>query len=145
MGIVYSDAPDVKEAVVEVVERLNLFHVVPQFVYCVRSRGSKSSRVIARIHGLGRIWQETLNMPCSYVIEVISENYDCQNPEEKEKTVIHEMLHIPKGFKGGFRHHKGWINKKKIDNLHNLLVENRRTTGSETPWAEQWLTKQYLT
>jgi predicted metallopeptidase len=131
MGIVYSDAPDVKEAVVDVVERLNLFHVVPQFVYCVRSKGSKSSRVIARIHGLGRIWQETLNMPCSYVIEVISERYDRLSKADKEKTVIHELLHIPHGFGGGFRPHKGYIDRKTVEQLYTALQNHRATNQLE--------------
>ena len=131
MGIVYSDAPDVKEVVVEVIERLSLFHVVPQFVYCVRSKGSKSSRVIARIHGLGRIWQETLGMPCSYVIEVISERYDRLPKAEKEKTVIHELLHIPHGFGGGFRPHKGYIDRKTVEQLYTALQNHRATNRLE--------------
>jgi predicted metallopeptidase len=38
--------------------------------------------------------------------------------EEKEKVIIHELLHIPKGFAGGFRPHKGHITKHKIETLH---------------------------
>jgi len=131
MGIVYSDASDVKQLVVEVVDRLGLFHVVPQFVYCVRSKGSKSSRVIARIHGLGRIWQETLNMPCSYVIEVLSERYDRLSKAEKEKTVIHELLHVPHGFGGGFRPHKGYIDRKTVEQLYTALQNHRATNQLE--------------
>ena len=68
MPIKYAEAPDVKKLADEISEALEFFHVVPQFVFCVRSVGSESQRIIARIHGLGRIWQETLNMPSSYVI-----------------------------------------------------------------------------
>jgi predicted metallopeptidase len=57
-------------------------------------------------------------MPAGYLIEVISERYDRLSQDEKEKVIIHELLHIPKGFAGGFRPHKGNITRKKIDTLH---------------------------
>jgi predicted metallopeptidase len=121
----YSEALDVKALMDEIVDSLGLFHIVPQFVYCYRSKGSKSKRIIARIHGLGRIWQEALRRPPTYLIEVISERYDKLNDEEKEKTLIHELLHIPKGFSGGFRPHKGYVNRKRVEKLHTKLVERR--------------------
>jgi len=121
----YMEAPDVKRLVDEIVDSLDLFHVVPQFVYCYRSKGSKSKLTIARIHGLGRIWQEALRRPPAYVIEVISERYDKLSDKEKEKTLIHELLHIPKGFSGGFRPHKGYIDKKQIEKLHRVLLKRR--------------------
>ena len=121
----YLEAPDVKRLVDEIINSLNLFHVVPQFVYCYRSKGSKSRNTVARIHGLGKIWQEALLRPPAYVIEVISERYDSLSEEEKEKTLIHELLHIPKGFSGGFRPHKGYINRKQVEKLHRALLEKR--------------------
>ena len=119
--IEYFDAPDVKKLADEIAESLGFFHVVPQFVFCVRSRGSSSRRIIARIHGLGRIWQETMNLPASYVIEVLSERYDRLDEEDREKTIIHELLHIPKGFTGGFRPHKGYIDHEIVDSLHRTF------------------------
>jgi predicted metallopeptidase len=121
----YVEASDVKRLVDKIVESLDLFHVVPQFVYCYRSNGSKSKRTVARIHGLSRIWQEALVRPPTYVIEVISERYDRLGEEEKEKTLIHELLHIPKGFSGGFRPHKGYISRKQVEKLHRALQEKR--------------------
>jgi predicted metallopeptidase len=121
----YAEAPDVKMLVDEIIDRLDLFHVVPQFVYCYRSTGSKSILTIARIHGLGRIWQEALRKPTAYIIEVISERYDKLSKEEKEKTMIHELLHIPKKFSGGFRPHKGYISRELIERLHRVLLEKR--------------------
>lgn len=125
MPIEYVEAPDVKDLTDEIVERLDLFHVVPQFVFCFRSKGSSSSRIIARIHGLGKIWQEALNLPPSYVIEVISERYDRLSKEDKERTVIHELLHVPHGFAGGFRPHKGYIDAKTVEDLHKALLKQR--------------------
>jgi predicted metallopeptidase len=123
--ITYSEAPDVKQMVDEIADKLDFFHVVPQFVFCVRSKGSTSRRTIARIHGLGKIWQETLNIPCAYVIEVISERFDRLDQDEKEKTVIHELLHIPATFAGGFRPHKGYIDDETVDQLHRTFQKRR--------------------
>ena len=118
MPIVYVEAPDVKMTVDKIIDRLDLYYVVPQAVYCYRSTGSKSKRIIARIHGFGKIWQQALGLPPSYVIEVLSERYDKLSQEDKEKTLIHELLHVPKCFKGGFLPHKGYISRQKVDKLY---------------------------
>jgi predicted metallopeptidase len=127
MPINYGEASDVKRLADEIAQTLDFFHIVPQFVFCVRSTGSESKRTIARIHGLGKIWQEVLNLPPAYVIEVISERYDKLCETEKEKTIIHELLHIPKGFSGGFRPHKGYIDRKTVELLHKKLQEQRKS------------------
>jgi predicted metallopeptidase len=127
MPIKYEEASDVKRLADEIAQTLDFFHVVPQFVFCVRSTGSESKRTIARIHGLGKIWQEVLNLPPAYVIEVISERYDKLCETEKEKTIIHELLHIPKGFSGGFRPHRGYVDRKTVELLHKKLQEQRKS------------------
>jgi predicted metallopeptidase len=129
LPISYSEAADVKKLADEIAEKLEFFHVVPQFVFCIRSKGSASRRTIARIHGLGKVWQQTLNIPSSYVIEVISERFDRLTQEEKEKTIIHELLHIPATFAGGFRPHKGYIDDERVDRLHKTFREQRRLQG----------------
>jgi len=121
----YYEAPDVKRLTDEIIDSLGLSYVVAGSVYCYRSTGSKSKRIIARIHGFGKIWQRALGVPPSYVIEVLSERYDKLNQEDKEKTVIHELLHIPRGFRGGFRPHKGYISKKKVDKLHKEYTKKK--------------------
>jgi len=125
MPIRYIEASDVKKLVDEIADILGFFHVVPQFVYCIRSHGSESKRTIARIHGLGKIWQEVFNRPPSYIIEVISERYDGLSESEKEKTLIHELLHIPKGFSGGFRPHNGYVNRETVEYLYKKLQKDR--------------------
>ncbi len=127
MPIKYFPAPEIKKQVDAITDDLDFFHIVPQFVFCVRSKGSKAKRTIARIHGLGKIWQEVLNIPTAYTIEVISEIYDKMSPEEKEKTLIHELLHIPGGFSGGFRPHKGYVERHTVELLYKKLQQTRAT------------------
>jgi predicted metallopeptidase len=131
MPLKYEEALDIKKSADEIAQTLDFFHVVPQFVFCVRSTGSESKRTIARIHGLGKIWQEVLNLPSAYVIEVISERYDKLSGIEKEKTIIHELLHIPKGFSGGFRPHRGYVDRKTVELLYRKLQEQRKAKGIE--------------
>lgn len=121
MRIKYLAAPDVKRRVEEIVTFLDLSYIDSTSVHCVRSIGSRSKRIIARIHGLGRIWQAALHFVPVYIIEVISERYDNLSKDEKDKILIHELLHIPKGFSGGFRVHKGYIDRNKVNNLYKTL------------------------
>ena len=121
MRIKYFKAPDVKQRIEEIVSSLNLFYIDCQFIYCFRSTGSRSKRIIARIHGLGKIWQIALPIEPKYIIEVISERYDKLSKEGKDKVLIHELLHIPKRFSGGFRVHKGYVDQNKVENLYKKL------------------------
>jgi len=127
MPIRYYEAPDIKAQVDKIVTKLGFTHVEPSRLYCYRSKGSKSRRTVARIHSLGKLWQITLKTQASYLIEVISERYDRLSQEEKEKVLIHELLHIPKGFSGGFKPHKGNINQKTIDKLYKTLTSTVTT------------------
>lgn len=136
MPIRYCEAPEIKKQVDQIAEELGLFHIVPQFVYCVRSRGSKAKRTIARIHGLGKLWQEVLNVPPSYTIEVISEIYDKMPSEEKEKTLIHELLHIPGGFSGGFRPHRGYVERRIVEDLYHRLLKIRASKKLSHSFSE---------
>jgi len=131
LPIKYYEAPDIKKHVDYLASDLNFFHVVPQFVFCVRSKGSKAKRTIARIHGLGKIWQGVLNLPPSYTIEVISEIYDKMSEEDKEKTLIHELMHIPGAFSGGFRPHKGYVERKHVEQLYKKLQQKRASKENE--------------
>ena len=45
-------------------------------------------------------------------------------------ALIHELLHIPKGFSGGFRPHEGYVEKKRVERLHQVLLK-RRSLKSE--------------
>ena len=132
MPIKYFEAPEIKKHIDQLVDECEFYHVAPQYVYCFRSRGSKAKRTIARIHGLGKIWQEALNSPPSYTIEVISEIFDKMSPEDKERTLIHELMHIPGGFSGGFRPHKGYVERKNVEAVYKKLQNDRANRRQKT-------------
>lgn len=114
-------APDVKILGDSIVDKLEMIHIDPERVVYMRSTGSKSD-ALARIWELPRIWQKAMNMRARYIIEVLSEKYDLLLEEEKEKTIIHELLHIPKSFSGATVSHKHFgkhkVNKRIVDKLH---------------------------
>ena len=81
-------------------------HIKLDSVAVMRSFGSKTQRTIARCHALGKAMQLGMGRKYGfYVIEVINKRFDKMNSEEQIKTLIHELMHIPKCFGGGFKHH----------------------------------------
>ncbi len=107
----------------EIAEILEFQHIVLERIACVESKGTKTKRVIARIHTLGKVMQLGMQQRPFYVIELITERFGEQSREDKAKTIIHELLHIPHGFGGGFRHHKPYVNHKTVDTAFKKLLE----------------------
>ncbi len=101
-------------------------------ILAIRSYGSKAS-VYARIWSMPKVWQVALDIKPFYVIEVISEYFDELDEEEKEKVIIHELLHIPSTFSGALLPHK--FKSKRIDDrtVNRLYEEYKRRIG-ERPW-----------
>jgi predicted metallopeptidase len=132
--ISYQDAPDIRKKVENIINLLNFDHVSLERLHCIRSNGSASKNIIARCHALPKIMQKCLNMPASYIIEIISENFDNMKEEEQLKTLIHEILHIPKTFGGGFKHHNT-ISKRKVDSLFKKFkkrIKNLRVLPNDS-------------
>ncbi len=118
----YELAEDIGAEIRDILHKLQMIHVDGHRVACVRSRGSKGKRVIARCHGLSRIMQLALNEKPHYVIEVVSERFDKLSREERTKVLIHELMHIPHSFGGGFRAHKPHVTRRKVERMYEKFV-----------------------
>ena len=106
----YIFAKDIqKEA--EEISKLFFPYVQLENVKCFRSLGTSSRGTIARCHTIGKLVQKALDVKAIYVLEFLSERFDKLDEEEKIKTIIHELMHIPKSFGGGFKHHDFVCNK----------------------------------
>ena len=119
---------DISLKVERIVLGLGFSHVKADNVVCFRSFGSKS-RAVARIWSLPKIWQMALNKDPYYCLEVISEKFDRLPDEEKEKVLIHELLHIPKNFSGSLlshNHNGRKINRKVVEVYYQYYLKNRR-------------------
>ena len=119
----YELAADVGALAEDVIHRLHMTHVDASRVTCVRSKGSASKRVIARCHALPRIMQLALDEKPHYVIEVVSERYDKLSTEEQIKVLIHELMHIPHSFGGGFRAHRPHVTRKKVEAMYKKFMD----------------------
>lgn len=116
-------APELKSELQRIIVSLGFNHIKGENLVPFRSYGSKS-RAIARIWSLPRIWQMALNAEAHYCIEVVSERFDRLSKEDKEKVLIHELLHIPKNFSGSLLPHKQRgkrIDRRTVDKLHAYL------------------------
>jgi predicted metallopeptidase len=122
--IEYFPAEDIKARVHEIIEFLRFDHIRPDSIYCIRSRGSHSRKTIARIHSMGRIWQ-SVGFKVSYIVEVISERFDDLSREEQDTTLIHELLHIPHGFRGGFRPHKNYVTEEIVKTWYKRYKQKK--------------------
>lgn len=118
----YELAKDIGSKIKDIIDKLQMTHVDGSRVACIRSKGSKSKRVIARCHGLSRIMQLALNQKPHYAIEVVSERFDKLSKEEQTKVLIHEVMHIPHSFGGGFRAHKPHVTQKKVERMYKKFV-----------------------
>jgi len=105
-------APDIKERINSILNILNYDHIDSTRIVCMRSYGSKSIAT-ARIWGLSKVWQKALKVKSHYIIEVLHPRFDKLSKEDQDKTLLHELLHIPKKFSGGLVPHNCF--GKKID------------------------------
>jgi predicted metallopeptidase len=121
--IQYHLADDIDFRVKEILWKLKMTHIDQTRLICLRSRGSGSRRVIARCHGLSRIMQLALNEKPHYVIEVLSERFDRLSKEDQTKVLIHEVLHIPRSFGGGFRAHKPFVTRAKVQRMYDEFMK----------------------
>jgi predicted metallopeptidase len=135
-------APDVEDKVRDIVSTLSygggeepsaraherMEHVNEFRLICMRSRNATAS-AYARIWNLPDIWQKALEVGTFYIIEVLAQHYDKLSEEEKEKVIIHELLHIPKTFSGALRPHHGThvkINAKTVNELHKMYKARKK-------------------
>src|SRR3989338_9814699 len=100
-------------------------HIDMQRVKCFRSYESSSRNTVARCHTIGKLMQKTIGVPAHYGIEFLDKNFERLNEEEKVKVIIHELMHIPKAFGGGFRHHDH-VCDKNINICYKELKELER-------------------
>ncbi len=99
-------APEIKKRIDQLLVHLPFSHIRGDKLVIYRSFGSKG-RAIARIWSLPRVWQMALSVEPHYVIEVISERFDRLQPADQDRTLIHELMHIPKTFSGALVSHRG--------------------------------------
>jgi predicted metallopeptidase len=131
----YEFAPDLQR-IAEDVSKVLFPYINMTRVKCFRSYGSSSKRTLARCHALNKIMQKALGIQAFYPLEFLSENFDKLSEDEQVKIIIHELMHIPKSFGGGFRHHDFVCDKNvnKCYKLYKIKKEDVEENKNKTWW-----------
>lgn len=129
----YEFAEDLQKKAAEIC-RILFPHIDITRIKCFRSYGTSSRRTIARCHSLEKLLQRALGIKSFYVLEFLSERFDKLGEEDKVKIIIHELMHIPNGFGGGFKHHN-FVNDKNIKKFY-LLYKNKADNEENKNWFD---------
>jgi len=116
----YEVAPEIKKQIRVLVKELNLNHIKVNNIRCIRSFDAKT-RAYARIWGMSRLFKEVAGLEPHYIIEVVSKRYDKLPPREQMKTLIHELMHIPKTFSGALLSHRGRYHRINDTQIEKIL------------------------
>lgn len=125
----YEYAPDLQQRMMDIATTLEMNHVKLERVQCLRSHGSSSRYTIARCHALGKLMQAAMQTKAFYAIEFL-ERFEKMSKKEQDKVIIHELMHIPKSFGGGFRHHD-FVCEENVELLHQKF-ESLKSNGPQT-------------
>ncbi|MFH1290156.1 MAG: putative metallopeptidase [Nanoarchaeota archaeon] len=130
----YEPALDLQQRMHEIVKTLDMSHIDLSRVQCLRSYGSSSRGTIARCHALGKLMQKAMQTKAFYAIEFL-ERFNKMSKADQDKTIIHELMHIPKSFGGGFRHHD-FVCGENVDFLHQKFENLKKSQASFPKQAE---------
>jgi len=122
----YSLAPEIQKQVNMLVKQLKMDYINIKNVHCIRSFDAKT-RAYARIWGMSRLFKEVAGIEPNYIIEVISKKFDRLPPSEQIKTLVHELMHIPKTFSGALLSHRGRnrrINDREVEKIITTMNLN---------------------
>jgi len=127
----YEFASDLQERMNEIALALEMDHIDLSRVKCFRSSGSSTRRTIARCHTIGKLMQKAIGVEAHYAIEFL-EIFEKMSKDEQDKVIIHELLHIPKTFGGGFRQHD-FVCEENVKIMHEkfMNLKGRKSKISE--------------
>ena len=81
---------------------------------------------------MGKIFQKALNLDAFYVLEFLSERFDKLDEEEQTKIILHELMHIPKTFGGGFKHHD-FVHDRNVNKFYKEYLR-RKQNEDKSQW-----------
>ena len=113
----YEKAEDLRKRAEKIVNTMGWRHIDLDNVGFLRSFGSTSRGTIARCHAMGKAMQLALDRKGFYLLEFITERFEKMSYEEQTRVIIHELMHIPKTFGGGFIHHNK-VNNRTVEKAY---------------------------
>jgi len=130
--MIYEFAPDIQVKAKEISNMLFPYIKIER-IKCFRSYGTSSKRTIARCHALGKLMQKALDTKAFYALEFLSERFNKLSKEEQLKVIIHELMHIPKTFGGGFKHHNV-VTDKNVNLMYKTYKEIKKQNEIKKNW-----------
>ena len=121
----YELAPDIERQLGQIARKLKMKHVDLKRVKGVRSYGSTGQGIIARCHALPKVMQLALGQEAHYVIEILTEGYERLSEEAQIKILIHELMHIPETFGGGFRMHRDHVTRRNVEKMYREYTQGK--------------------
>lgn len=122
----YNHAHEWSDKIEDIVKKCEMDHIDVTRVKCIKSKGTSTKNVIARIHSISKAIQLGMEIKPFYVIELITEQFDKLNYDDQVETLIHELMHIPATFGGGFRPHKGFVTNRKVKKMFDLYQKKSK-------------------
>lgn len=123
------------QALAEDISKRIFPHIRVNRIKCYRSYGSSTKNTIARCHALGKLMQKAIGIEPFYALEFLGEQFNTMDTEEKVKVVIHELMHIPESFGGGFKHHDV-VTDKNVEKAYKAYL-NCRKNGEKIDWFKE--------
>lgn len=68
--------------------------------------------------------QTAIGIKAFYSLEFLHERFDKLSKEDQIKTIIHELMHIPNTFGGGFKHHN-FVTEKNVNLMYKTYVNKK--------------------
>ncbi len=122
----YERAEDLKKYILRLIKRLKFRHIKTQNIHIIRSFDAKT-RAVARIWGMSKLFSEVVGLEPHYIIEVNAKKFDRLSERDKIKTLVHELMHIPKTFSGALLPHRSRytrINDREVEKLLKTKVKD---------------------
>ena len=132
----YEEAPDLQKIADDISKTL-FPHIVMERVKCYRSYGSSTRGTIARCHALGKVMQLAIGVQAYYALEFLTARFDKLSKEEQIKTIIHELMHIPQTFGGGFRHHDH-VTEKNVNLFYKTYLAKKEQAEGYVKKQSSW-------
>lgn len=118
----YKNALDIKKRVNFLIKELDFGHIKAKSIHCIRSYDAKT-RAYARIWGMAKLFTEVVGIEPHYIIEVNAKRFDKLSEREQIKTLIHELMHIPKTFSGALLSHRGKYHRINDQAVEKILLK----------------------
>jgi len=117
----YEVAPEIKKQICVLAKKLNLNYLNVNNIHCIRSYDAKT-RAYARIWGMAKLFKEVAGLEPHYIIEVNAKKFDKLPEREKIKTLVHELMHIPKTFSGALLSHRSRYHRINDHEVEKILA-----------------------